>query len=174
MGKLTDFVSKGVRLIVTDVPQAASAAEGEMPPASASARSRPRPSRTRPRRASPAPRSPADVADFEAVYDEAGIELPAHGYGVDKVAEMLESKRLATLGREVKATAVLAALEAAQVPMRDVIQDAVQRDKALDAFEAAKEPEVQELNARKSEARMRRSRTRSRPCCKSGTPRSRS
>ena len=35
---------------------------------------------------------------------------------MDKVAEMLESKRLATLGREVKATAVMAALEAAQVP----------------------------------------------------------
>ncbi len=61
---------------------------------------------------------------------------------------MLESKRLATLGREVKATAVLAALEAAGVPLRDVIQDAVRRDKALDAFEAAKGREIQELHAR--------------------------
>ena len=31
--------------------------------------------------------------------------------------------------------------------MRDVIQDAVLRDKALDAFEAAKEREVAELRA---------------------------
>ena len=90
---------------------------------------------------------------FEAVYEEAGIALPAHKYGVDKVAEMLESKRLATLGREVRATAVLAALEAAQVPIRDVIQDAVLRDKALDDFEAAKEAEVKDLKA-KSEARI--------------------
>jgi uncharacterized protein YicC (UPF0701 family) len=95
----------------------------------------------------------ASVQSFEAVYDEAGIELPPHKYGVDKVSEMLESKRLANLGREVKATAVLAALEAAQVPIRDVIQDAVLRDKALDDFEAAKEREVQDLKA-KSEARI--------------------
>jgi hypothetical protein len=91
---------------------------------------------------------PADVADFGAAFAEAGIELPPHGYGIDKVAEMLESKRLATLGREVKATAVMAALEAAGVPLRDVIQDAVKRDKALDAFEAAKGREIQELHAR--------------------------
>jgi hypothetical protein len=61
---------------------------------------------------------------------------------VDKVGEMLESKRLAPLGREVKAQAVMAALEAAQVSLRDVIQDGVLRDKALDAFEAAKEHEL--------------------------------
>jgi hypothetical protein len=67
---------------------------------------------------------------------------------------MLESKRLAPLGREVKATAVLAALEAAQVGVRDVLQDAVRRDGALDAFEAAKEREVQELRER-SEARVK-------------------
>ena len=66
---------------------------------------------------------------------------------------MLESKRLGPLGREVKATAVMAALEAAQVPIRDVIQDAVRRDKALDAFEAAKEREVRQLQA-PSEARV--------------------
>jgi hypothetical protein len=53
----------------------------------------------------------------------------------------------------VKATAVLAALEAAGVPIKDVIQDAVLRDKALDAFEAAKGRELQELHSR-SEARI--------------------
>ena len=94
------------------------------------------------------------VEDFGAVYEEAGIALPDHGYGVDKVAEMLEGKRLGQLGREVKATAVLAALEAAQVDVKDVIQDAVRRDKALDAFEAAKERELQELRE-KNETRVR-------------------
>jgi Skp family chaperone for outer membrane proteins len=79
---------------------------------------------------------------------EAGIALPGHGYGVDKVQEMLSGKRLAPLAREVKATAVLAALEAAGVPIRDIVQDAVQRDNALDAFEAAKEKELAEIRAR--------------------------
>ena len=149
MGKLTDIVNKGVRLIVTDSAESAaapaeSAAEREIPPAAFEDVAPPRVARSS---------VAASVDSFEAVYEEAGIQLPAHKYGVDKVSEMLESKRLATLGREVKATAVMAALEAAQVPMRDVIQDAVLRDKALDDFEAAKETEVRELKAR-SEARV--------------------
>lgn len=147
MGKLKELVNKGVRLIVTETGEASAEAppkEREIP---AQAFESPE---AKPVAASAVP---ASVEDFGAVYQEAGIELPLHGYGVDKVAEMLESKRLASLGREVKATAVLAALEAAQVPIRDVIQDAVARDKALDAFEAAKEREVQELKA-KNEARI--------------------
>jgi hypothetical protein len=89
----------------------------------------------------------ADVEDFAAVYKEAGITLPPHGYGVDRIAEMLQGKRLAALGREVKATAVLAALEAARVDVQDVIEDGIRRDKALDAFEAAKERELVERKA---------------------------
>ena len=147
MGKLTDIVNKGVRLIVTDTAGAAApsdaAPEREIPPAAFEDVAPPRVARS----------TVAATDSFEAVYDEAGIALPAHKYGVDKVSEMLESKRLSTLGREVKATAVLAALEAAQVPIRDVIQDAVMRDKALDEFEAAKEAEVKDLKA-KSEARI--------------------
>jgi hypothetical protein len=149
MSKIKDFVSKGVRLIVTDT------GEGEPLPGA------PPRERDIPAEAfdTPPPRAtrsavPASVEDFLAVYQEAGIELPPHGYGVDKVGEMLESKRLAPLGKEVKATAVLAALEAAQVGVRDVIQDAVRRDGALDAFEAAKEREVQELRER-SDARVK-------------------
>ena len=149
MGKLTDIVNKGVRLIVTDSADAAAASaeaapEREIPPAAFEDVAPQRVARSS---------VAAGVQSFEAVYDEAGIALPAHKYGVDKVAEMLESKRLATLGREVRATAVLAALEAAQVPIRDVIQDAVLRDKALDDFEAAKEAEVRDLKAQ-SEARI--------------------
>jgi len=146
MSKLSDLVNKGVRLIVTD------AAEGEAPevprekeiPAEAFEAPPPRAARSA---------VPSTVEDFGAVYAEAGIAPPPHGYGIDKVAEMLESKRLAPLGKEVKATAVLAALEAAQVGVRDVIQDAVSRDRALDAFETAKEREVQDLRE-KSEARI--------------------
>jgi len=153
MSRLKDLVSKGVRLIVTDdAPQAAAVTAGdEEAPRTEPAR-RPR-EREIPAEAFAAePRSvessqvPAD-ADFGAIYQEAGIELPLHGYGVEKVGEMLESKRLAPLGREVKAQAVMAALEAAQVSLRDVIQDAVLRDKALDAFEAAKEHELGGLKA---------------------------
>jgi len=138
MGALGDFVKKGVRLVVTDseAPEDAPIATPKEIPAEALGAVPP-----------PAPVAsdlPA-ASDFSAVYSEAGIELPAHGYGIDKVAEMLENKRLATLGREVRATAVLTALEAAGVTLADVIQDAVRRDHALDAFEAAKQKELDEL-----------------------------
>src|SRR6266581_2150635 len=116
------------------------------PPARPAASPRPRPDEARPR--AEEPRSPhwrakADVADFRSVYAEAGITTPAHGYGVEKIAAMLANPHLASRPRDVRATAALAALEAAPVPLRDVIDDAVLRHKALAAFEAAKAPELQ-------------------------------
>jgi hypothetical protein len=151
VSRLKDFVSKGVRMIVSETPGSSAEATPtpephgrEIPAAEFEAE---------PPHTIVQSQVPADVSDFGTVYQEAGIELPLHGYGIEKVAEMLESKRLSTLGREVKATAVMAALEAAQVPIRDVIQDAVLRDKALDAFESAKEREVAELR-QASESRL--------------------
>lgn len=150
MSKLTELVSKGVRLIVAEAPGAAT----DKPPATAAEREIPPDAFDEPSN-KPVTTSavPADVTDFAAVYEEAGIELPPHGYGIDKAGEMLASKRLASMGREVKAAAVLAALEAASVPIRDVIKDAVLRDQSLDAFEAAKLHEVQELR-QKAESRI--------------------
>jgi hypothetical protein len=139
MGGLTDFVKKGVRLVVTDTESGAPPVTPAEIPAEALAPPEPPP----PAVASSLPA----VADFEAVYGEAGITLPAHGYGIEKVAEMLENKRLATLTREVKATAVLTALEGAGVALVDVIQDAVRRDRALDAFEAGKRQELEALKS---------------------------
>jgi hypothetical protein len=102
--------------------------------------------------APPEPRSPhwrakAD-ADFRSIYAEAGVTTPSHGYGVEKVSAMLANSRLASSPRDVRATAALAALEAAQVPLRDVIDDAVLRHKALAAFEAAKALELQATRTR--------------------------
>lgn len=154
MGKLSELVNKGVKLIVADAEEEASAQTQESPPPPPRQREIPADAlgAEPPRRVEHSEVS-ASVADFGKVYGEAGIEPPAHGYGIDKVAEMLENKRFATLGREAKATAVMVALEAASVPIRDVIQDAVCRDKALDAFEADKQREVREIQT-KNQARI--------------------
>lgn len=153
MSKLADMVRKGVNLIVAeDVPSDAVAVASPPPPR----RERNLPAEVvdvEPPKTVAVSAVPADVADFGAVYGEAGIELPLHGYGVDKAGEMLASPRLASLNREVRAAAVLAALEAAMVPAADVIQDAVKRDKALDSFEAAKRRELDELHT-SAEARI--------------------
>jgi len=97
------------------------------------------------------PRPPE--SDWAEAYREAGITLPPHGYGVDKVGEMLESKHLSALAGPVKTAAVLAALEAAGVPIRDAIQDALLRDRALAAFQAKRELELEDLKTR-SESRI--------------------
>jgi hypothetical protein len=85
---------------------------------------------------------PADVADFAIVYKGAGVSPPAHGYGIDRVAQMLAHKSLDGLDKAVKASAVLAALDAEGVRIQEVIHDGLLRYKALVAFEAAKELEM--------------------------------
>src|SRR5687767_11854180 len=130
MSLLSDLVSKGVRLIVVD-PDAQPAPEPEArvpsppppPPSAPVGRARgrqlsPEVAQAEPPRRVARSEVAADVQDFGAVYTEAGITLPPHGYGVERVAEMLGGKRLATLSREVRATAVLAALEAARVDVQ--------------------------------------------------------
>jgi hypothetical protein len=166
MSKLKELVSKGVRLIVTDVPAEGAEGLAASPPPAAPAdlQTAPRPKVVMPRKKAltaeevmadpPLPRTTSAVPaastaeGFEAVYKEAGITNPGHGYGIGKIADMLESPRLKALGREVKAAAVMAALEAAGVDMKDVIRDAVARDQALDAYEGAKERELAEIRAR--------------------------
>jgi len=92
--------------------------------------------------------SPADVQDFAAVYAEAEIPAPFNAYGVDRMAEILESKRLASLPREVRVAAVMASLEAAGVSLPQVVRDAFVRERALGAFVVAKEREVAALKQR--------------------------
>ena len=155
MSRLRELVGKGVRLIVVETPDP-NAVEAEEPLRAPREREIPAEAFQEEAAAPAAAQTslPANVEDFTAVYDEAGVVTPAHGYGIDKVAEMLQGKRLASLARELKATAVLAALEAAGVAPREVIQDAVRRDQALDAFEAAKQRELQEQRA-SNEARIK-------------------
>jgi hypothetical protein len=139
MSPIKELISRGVRLIGT--PGDASLpvqAEVDLAEAFAAAS---RPALTR-------STVPLDVPDWNAVYREAGVHPPPHGYGVDRVGEMLETKRFGSLDRDTKRKAILAALDAAAVSVRDVIQDAVLRDEALEAFEMVKQREVEELRGR--------------------------
>ena len=49
--------------------------------------------------------------------------------------------------RDVKKSSVLVALEAVGAPLQDVIQDAMKRDQALDAFESVQEKALNQLEA---------------------------
>jgi len=92
----------------------------------------------------------AELASFDEIYRAAEIPNPAHGFSIMKVADMLHSEHIRSLPRDVKKSSVLVALEAAGAPIQDVIQDAVRRDRALDAFERVQEKSVADLEARKT------------------------
>ncbi len=155
MSNFTDLVNKGVRLILTTTNETETG-----PLASTAASTEPETVTEGPRR-DPLPGLPqsADAAspsttDFEAAYAEAGITVPAHGYGVERIAEMLRNPRLAALPEGVKVAAVLAALDAAGVAVGDVVADAEARLGALDAIESASEAEAARARAH-GDARVR-------------------
>ena len=75
------------------------------------------------------------LPSFEDIYAAAKIAPPVHGYSILKVADMLKSEHIASLPPDIKRKSVLLALDAAGVPVQEVVQDAVRRDQALDTFE---------------------------------------
>src|SRR6186713_2090786 len=73
--------------------------------------------------------------EFNEIYAAAEITTPPHGYTVMKVSEMLQSPHIKDLPMEVRRSSILVALDAAGVKVANIVEDAVRRDKALDAFE---------------------------------------
>jgi hypothetical protein len=92
----------------------------------------------------------ADPTSFTEIYEAAEIRAPAHGYTILKLAEMLRSEHIRHMPREVKRSSLLVALEAAGARVEDVIQDAVRRDQALDAFERVRQRAAEQFEADKT------------------------
>jgi len=88
---------------------------------------------------------------MEDIYHAAGIMIPRKGYSIKKVVEMLHSEHIANLAKDMKRVAVLMALDAAGVPLDEVLQDAKLRREALDSYESALRKQVEEEWARKAE-----------------------
>jgi len=63
---------------------------------------------------------------------------------------MLENEHLRNLPSDVKKSSVLVALDAAGVDIKDVIQDAIRRDRALDGYERVQQRAAEELEGRKN------------------------
>ena len=90
-------------------------------------------------------------ASFVEIYQAAEIQPPAHGFTIEKVAEMLRSEHIRNLPREVKRSSVLVALDAVGAPLQDVIHDAMKRDQALDTFEGVQERALNQLESQKEQ-----------------------
>jgi len=92
----------------------------------------------------------SDPTSFEEIYKAAEIPPPPQGYSILKISHMLESERLRNLPSDVKKSTVLVALDAAGVDIKDVIQDAIRRDRALDGYERVQQHAAEELEGRKN------------------------
>ncbi len=88
---------------------------------------------------------------FDEIYHAAEIQVPQHGFTIQKVATMLQSEHLHGLSPEVRRSSVLVALEASGGKIEDVIQDAVRRDRALDSYERVLQKSLNETKAKKTE-----------------------
>lgn len=90
----------------------------------------------------------AGLPSFDDIYAAARIAAPPHGYTILKIADMLRSEHIAALPPDVKKKSILVALDAAGVSLDAIVADAVQRDRALDAFERAHEKALQAFEAK--------------------------
>jgi hypothetical protein len=97
------------------------------------------------------PNFQVELSAMEDIYRAAGIMLPRKGYSIKKVVEMLNSAHICGLPKEMKRVALLMALDAAGVPIDEVLRDAEARRDALDSYEAAERKQVEEEWARKAE-----------------------
>jgi hypothetical protein len=91
--------------------------------------------------------TPTNLAE---IYSAAQIGTPTHGYTVLKVAEMLQSEHIRSLAPDVKQRSIMVALDAAGVKIDQIIQDAVQRDRALDTYERVLQKSLEDLRAQKA------------------------
>lgn len=94
-------------------------------------------------------------ADFTDIYGSAQIGTPAHGYTVLKVAEMLQSEHIRTLPADVKQKSIMVALDAAGVKIAEIVDDAVQRDRALDTYERVLQKHLDGLRTQHAEENRR-------------------
>ncbi len=91
----------------------------------------------------------SDPTSFDEIYRAAEIPEATHGYSILKVAHMMESEHIRSLPSDVKRSSVLVGLDAAGVSIKDVIQDAIQRDRALDTYERVQQRALDELESTK-------------------------
>lgn len=74
------------------------------------------------------------IVDLERIFEALKLPVHAHGWTVERVARALESEHFRALPEATRRAALLAMLDGSGAPITDVIEDAVRRDQALDAY----------------------------------------
>ena len=99
-----------------------------------------------------APEGPSEphgeLLSCEDIYHASGILSARSRYGINKIIEMLTSKHIRDMAKDVKRASVLMALDAAGTSVDEVLQDAARRQHALTAYEAGQQKQFDEFEAR--------------------------
>ncbi|HUB80989.1 MAG TPA: hypothetical protein VMB03_19425 [Bryobacteraceae bacterium] len=99
----------------------------------------------------PAKAAPPVLGGFEEIYAAAEIPVPAKGYTILKIAEMLNNRHLADMTPDAKRNSLMMALEAAEIEVGELLQDAVARNRALDEYEDKRLEEMKTFESVKAE-----------------------
>jgi hypothetical protein len=105
-----------------------------------------------PPRTDPVPKAEkTKLAGFDEIYNKASFKSttgPAE-YNILKVADMMSSGQLHGLSATAKHSALMMALEAAHVAVEDILQDAMQRRRALEAYDEEQQRRLQDFESSK-------------------------
>jgi hypothetical protein len=89
-----------------------------------------------------------ELLSCEDIYHASGILGVRSGYGINKIVDMLNSKHIRELPKDVKRASVLMALDAAGTTVDEVTQDAARRQHALDSYENGRLQQFEQFETR--------------------------
>jgi len=93
------------------------------------------------------PNGVAKFATFDEIYRNATVKPPKVTYGILKLAEMVNSPHLGGMSLEGKRGSLLMALDAANVHLEDLLQDAMIRQRALNDYEEMQHKRLKDFEA---------------------------
>ena len=108
------------------------------------------PTISEPPRTDPVPKAGnGKLAAFEDIYSKSSFKstIGPTEYNILKVAEMATSDQLHGLSATAKHSALMMALEAAGVAVEDILQDAMQRQRALEAYDEEQQRRLQDFES---------------------------
>ena len=91
------------------------------------------------------------LLSLQDIYFALGIMSSRPGYDIDTISAMLDSDHMRGMTSEVKKASVLMALEAAGIPVHELLQDGAKRQDALNTYEAGQRKRFEEYEERKSQ-----------------------
>ena len=91
------------------------------------------------------------AVDFDSLFETMKVSSFSHGWSAKSVATYLQSSDILKLNSREAKEAMLRVLQENKVPLEDILSDAVNRDKALDAYEEFALKKLQERTSKRKQ-----------------------